>query len=96
MALEFLLGLSTHNALLAASRDQNTYKQRNQLCGAHFFIGQRKLLEGDLQQAKGSFRQAIESGASSCAEFVAARVELEHLGAIPLKMLTMVVDHGIS
>lgn len=55
-AIEFLLGSSTREALLTASHDENLYKEREQRCAAHFFIGQCELLKGDLLQAASSFR----------------------------------------
>ncbi len=75
---EFLLGSSTPEALLAATSHENAHKQRKRVCSAHFFVGQKYLLAGDLQKAASSFDRAIETEASTCAEFVAAQEELAH------------------
>jgi lipoprotein NlpI len=63
----------------ATSHDENLYKEREQRCAAHFFIGQCELLKGDLLQAASSFRKVIASGATNCLEYVAAEAELQDL-----------------
>jgi len=73
----FLLGSLTREGLLAASHNENLYKQREQLCAAHFFIGQAELFNGHLVEAAESFRNAIASGAMNCLEYVAAERELQ-------------------
>ena len=72
----FLLGSLSREGLLAASHNENLYKQREQLCAAHFFIGQAELFNGHLVDAAESFRNAIASGAMNCLEYVAAEREL--------------------
>jgi lipoprotein NlpI len=78
-ASEFLLGSLTREALLAASNNENPYKEREQSCTAHFAIGQAELLNGHLAEAADSFRNAIASGATNCFEYVAAERELQEL-----------------
>lgn len=73
----FLLGSLTREALLAASHDENLYKQREQFCAAHFFIGQTELLNRHFAEATSSFRNAIASRATNCLEYVAAARELQ-------------------
>jgi lipoprotein NlpI len=77
--VEFLLGSSTPETLLAACSHENAHKQRKQVCSAHFFAGQKHLLTGDLQQAAGFFDRAIKTEASTCAEFVVALEELAYI-----------------
>jgi len=80
-AVEFLLGSLTLEALLATSHHENLYKEREQRCAAHFFIGQRELLNGRLLEAANSFREVIASGAMNCLEYQAAEAELQDLNA---------------
>ncbi len=79
--IEFLRGSSTREALLAASHDENSYKEREQRCSAYFLIGQCELLRGDLLQAASSFRKATEFVATNCLEYLAAEAELHDLNA---------------
>jgi lipoprotein NlpI len=80
-AVEFLLGSLTLEALLATSHHENLYKEREQRCAAHFFIGQRELLNGRLLEAANSFREVIASGAMNCLEYQAAEAELQDMNA---------------
>jgi|SRR5713226_1731498 len=80
-AVEFLLGSLTREALLATNHDENLYKEREQSCAAHFFIGQWELLNGRLLAAASSFREVIASGGMNCLEYLAAEVELQCLNA---------------
>jgi lipoprotein NlpI len=79
LGIQFLLGSLTGEALLAASADENPYKEREQHCAAHFLIGYSELVNGDLLQAASSFSKAVETGATSFLEFVVAEAELRML-----------------
>lgn len=74
--IRFLLGALTVDALLTGSQEKNAKKHQQQSCEAFFFAGEREWLEGRPEQAAAYFVRAIEVGATSCAEFVAAQSEL--------------------
>jgi tetratricopeptide (TPR) repeat protein len=75
----YLAGEMTEAELLQAA-GAATARKAQALCEAHFFIGERKLLEGDKAGARRSFRACVDTGAQGNFEHGLARIRLIVLG----------------
>lgn len=74
---KFLLGGEDATALLAATAEQGQNSKSERACEAHYFIGQKSLLEGDATAAAEHFREAVKTGATHLAAYRGARYELK-------------------
>ena len=76
------LGKATPKAVVAGAEDPflDARRQREQLCEAHFYVGQYHLLNGRTAEAAAAFKKALATGAKDFVEHSAAKVELERLG----------------
>ncbi len=75
----YLAGEMTEAELLQAAAAAAARKSQA-LCEAHFFIGERKLLEGDKAGARKSFRACVDAGQQGLFEDDLARLRLIVLG----------------
>ncbi|MCZ6764810.1 MAG: tetratricopeptide repeat protein [Alphaproteobacteria bacterium] len=81
--VEYLLGRLNENRLLAAARNFNSQRQREQLVMATFFIGQNELLNGDPDRAADFFERTLDQDLPTWIQSTAAREELIRLGRTP-------------
>ena len=59
-ALEmYLAGRLSERSLKSAARDSNVKAQQAKQCEMAYYVGQKKLLEGDAQEARASFRECV-------------------------------------
>ena len=58
----------------------NPKTESEQLCDAHFYIGQKLLLLGQRQKAVRHFRTAIETCVPKSDEYAGAKAELNRMG----------------
>lgn len=73
---EMLLGRLTPEKLLDAATSSDLGVQRDQLCEAHFYIGQKYLWEGRTEQARSAFEKSVAQEALPYAEYGYALHEL--------------------
>ena len=74
------LGTSTEQAVVAAAADPHPKTQREQQCGAYFYVGEHLLLQGRRAEAAKMFQAAVATGAAHFLEFGGAKAELKRLG----------------
>ncbi len=67
-------------AVLEAAANPNPKKQREQLCEAHFYLGEYDLLHGLQKEANGEFQTASDTCPLGFTEYWAAKVELKRHG----------------
>ena len=70
--VDLALGKTTEDAVLEAARRSNA--PREQLCEAHFFIGESYSIRGDRARAIEHWRKALETGVVEYLEYGAARL----------------------
>jgi tetratricopeptide (TPR) repeat protein len=75
----FLLGETTHEALLNAAASASPEARRRKHCAAHCYIGLKHLLAGDEAAAVASFRQSLAQQSPLTFEAMLAREELRRL-----------------
>ncbi len=75
--VNLLSGFADEQTILSAAQDPNSDKERGQLCGAYFVIGEMALIGGDPERAATYFRKSTETGAISYLEYSAAKAELD-------------------
>ena len=73
---EFLRDQIPEAGLIDAAADQNPQTARRQLCEAHFFAGEKKLLGADAGAARTSFKDSVETQQASEPGYRVARFEL--------------------
>jgi tetratricopeptide (TPR) repeat protein len=73
----FLLDMVDDKALLAATDEQSSSSKTDRLCEAHFFRGQKALLENNADAAAAHFRESVKTGATHLAAYRGARYELK-------------------
>ena len=79
VAAMLLSDISTEE-LLAAAHDPDPRVENENLCEAHFFIGQHLLLQGREEAAVEHFNLAIDSDVKSLPEYTGAKAELKRMG----------------
>lgn len=84
---EMLLNRRTPESLLEAAHSSDSGLERDQLCEAYFYLGQKYLLDGDREQAREFFDKAYRQDVKPYSEYVLARHELERLGGPPKRGL---------
>jgi TPR repeat protein len=77
----FFLGKLGEAKLLAAARDQDAQKEREQLCEAYYYLGQAHMIRGRRERARDMFRKAVATGITNFVEYAGARAELARMGA---------------
>ena len=78
--VRLFVGAATPEQVIAAARHPDPKQEREQLCQAYFYAGQRALLQGDKAEAAGRFRAALGTGARNLVEYTAAKVDLQRVG----------------
>lgn len=76
----FYLGKASREDVLAAARDDDANKQREQEVEANFYLGQERLLAGDEKTAAKYFRAALATGLVGLYEYTGAEMELRRMG----------------
>jgi lipoprotein NlpI len=78
--VDHVLGRLDEDELIDHARsDRQNPSAAERLCEAYFYLGQRKLVEGDTQAAAKLFRKAMDQGITEYFEHAAARLELTRL-----------------
>jgi lipoprotein NlpI len=77
--LRYLAGRIDRDALLKVAAEKPEMERLN-LAEAHFFIGQRLMLDGKREDAAKAFQRAIDTQATPYREVTFARLELARLG----------------
>jgi len=80
--VSLLSGSAEEQTVLSATKDPNPDKERGQLCGAYFVIGEKALINDDRERARLSFRKSLETGAINYLECSAAKAELDRLDGV--------------
>ncbi|MGB0750269.1 MAG: tetratricopeptide repeat protein, partial [Magnetospiraceae bacterium] len=75
----YFVGWASERDVMRRTRQEDAQKQLDRECVAHFFIGQQRLIVGDIEGAIESFRRAVATGAYQYRQYEAARVELRRL-----------------
>ena len=73
-------GTARPEDVLAAAKDANPKKQREQECIAFFFLGQQQLIQGNRDAAEDYFRKTVATGVTHYRQYAAAKTELKRLG----------------
>ena len=76
----FLLGKINDQELLAAMDALEGEKQSEQQCGAWFYLGEKRLFNGDKTGAVEAFRKSVATEEKNCNEYDFAKAELKGLG----------------
>lgn len=74
---KYLLDAEDDKALLAAASEQSDNVRTDRTCEAHYFMGQKSVLEGNANAAAEHFREAMKTGATHLAAYRGARYELK-------------------
>lgn len=75
--LAFISGELSEKALINAAFHPNPAVQVQQYCELWFYVGQRHLADGNIEQARSAFKKSIETGVTDFAEYLAASNELK-------------------
>jgi tetratricopeptide (TPR) repeat protein len=75
--LAFMSGELSEKTLIDAAFNPNPLVQVQQYCELWFYVGQRHLATGNVEQARSAFKKSIETGITDFAEYLAASNELE-------------------
>ena len=78
--LGYFAGTVTSDQLLAAAADDRKSGDARRTGEAHFFMGQKELIDGHLDSARDHFRKAIAVQAPRHIWKMAAERELQRLG----------------
>lgn len=65
--------------LLAAAKDADARKQKENVCEVNFYLGEYALIRGNRTEALKYFRAAVETGITTFVEFNAAKAEISRL-----------------
>ena len=76
----FLLGKMSEQDLLAAADSVEEKKRPEQQCEAWYYVGLKRLLNGDKAGAAEAFRKAVATGEKTTNEYDFAEAELKDLG----------------
>ena len=68
--------------MIAATRDSDPRKQRENECVAYFFLGQERLVKGDGEKAAKYFQKTLDTGITDYRQYAAAEEELRRLGRL--------------
>ena len=74
--LAFMSGELDEKALIYAAFNPNPMVQVQQYCELWFYVGQRHLANGNVEQARNAFKKSIETGVTDFAEYLASKNEL--------------------
>jgi lipoprotein NlpI len=69
--------------VLAAARQSPAETRRERECEANFYLGAKRLIDGDRDGAARLFQAAIDTGVVHFAEYLGARAELARMGSLP-------------
>ena len=83
--INLYLGRTTPQSVLAAANSTDPKKDREQHCEAYFYLGQKALLDGKLDQAKALFQQALQTHVTSFLEYMGSQAELQRSSADAVK-----------
>jgi lipoprotein NlpI len=77
----FLTGQLTEMDLFKAAENDDQEKWSAQQCEAHFYVGTKRLVEGDTATAVGHFEKCVATGRKEFSEYQMAVTELQRLKA---------------
>jgi hypothetical protein len=77
--MELLLGQLDSTALLKAAENPDAKKWREQVCQAHFYVGEYHLLNNRQQEARASLQSAEQKCPTTILEYTSAVAELKRL-----------------
>lgn len=75
--ISLYLGQATPQSVLAASKNADPVKEREQLCEAYFYLGQQAWIAGNHAQARQFFQQTLETHVTRFVEYAGAQAELK-------------------
>ena len=75
--LSYISGEINEKTLLYAAFNPNPTLQIQQYCELWFYVGQRQLAEGNIEQARSAFQKSVETGVTDFAEYLASSNELK-------------------
>ena len=74
-----VLGESASDKIIAAAK-QDAKESRMRLCEAYFYLGQKALMDGNLDDAKSWFSKSVDTNIVVYREHILAQHELSRLG----------------
>ncbi len=80
--VKMYMGQVPVSQVLAATRDTDARKQRENECVAFFFLGQERLVKGDREKAAEYFQKTLDTGITDYRQYAAAEEELRQLGRL--------------
>lgn len=78
--LGYLLGRISEEQLLETTESEDAMTAKSQACEAHFFIGQKKTIEGDQQEAIAHFRKSLETEITHLSAYRGSEMALKRQG----------------
>ena len=75
--LSYLAGEINEKTFIYAAYNPNATLQMQQYCELWFYVGQRHLAQGDVEQARDAFKKSVETGVTDFAEYLASSNELK-------------------
>jgi tetratricopeptide (TPR) repeat protein len=77
--MRFLLGRMNENELEQAACSPVPKRERKQQAECHYYIGMKKLIEGNKTEALAAFRKCVETGRATLCEYGIAKSQVETL-----------------
>jgi tetratricopeptide (TPR) repeat protein len=81
----FLAGQLTEPDFLEAAKNTNVRTDQEQHCEAYFYVGSKRLIEGDQAAAADYFKKSVVTEVKTFEEYESAAAELKFLPALPAK-----------
>jgi Tfp pilus assembly protein PilF len=75
--VRFYSGIITEDAALEAAESDDEETDRSQKCEAYYYVGMRRLLDGDREEAGEYFEKCLATGATTFPEYRSTERELE-------------------
>ena len=86
--ISLFLSKMTPESVLAAAKDADPKKEREQHCEAYFFLGEYAMIAGKQEEARRLFQQSVDTGVSNFIEYTGAQAELKGLANAPTQKMT--------
>jgi len=83
--VNLFLDKATPEAFLAAAKDKDPKKDREQHCEAYFYLGQRALIAGKQDEANKLFQKSLDTHVTTFYEYMGAQAELQRASADAIK-----------
>ncbi len=83
--VNLFLGKTTPELFLAAAKDKDPKKDREQHCEAYFYLGQKALIAGKQDEANKMFQKSLDTHVTTFYEYMGAQAELQRASADAVK-----------